>query len=94
MSAGFRSAPHRETVVALGAALGPSDEALADFKAAAHRVSRARPASVETEISVPKGNLPVETTSFIGREHETAEIGELLRRHRVVTVTGASVRVS
>ena len=33
-------------------------------------------------------NLPVELTSFIGREHEAAEIGRLLGHHRLVTLVG------
>jgi predicted ATPase/class 3 adenylate cyclase len=34
-------------------------------------------------------NLPVQLTSFIGREKELAEVGELLHSHRLVTLTGA-----
>src|SRR6202034_4069512 len=34
-------------------------------------------------------NLPVQLSSFIGREHELAELGELLQRSRLVTVTGS-----
>ena len=34
------------------------------------------------------GNLPVDLTSFIGRERETTEVGELLREHRLVTLVG------
>ena len=37
--------------------------------------------------SVP-GNLPVQTTSFIGRDLDVAEIAELVREHRLVTLTG------
>ena len=33
-------------------------------------------------------NLPAQLTSFIGREREAAEIGGLLRRHRLVTLVG------
>ncbi|MFB9248389.1 AAA family ATPase [Sphaerisporangium melleum] len=34
------------------------------------------------------GNLPVETTSFVGRRHERAEIARMLQESRVVTLTG------
>lgn len=34
-------------------------------------------------------NLPVQLTSFIGREHELAELRALLAEHRLVTITGS-----
>ncbi len=34
------------------------------------------------------GNLPTPLTSFIGRERELIELGELLDSHRLVTITG------
>lgn len=34
-------------------------------------------------------NLPPQLTSFVGREHEIAEIADLLREHRLVTLVGA-----
>jgi len=34
------------------------------------------------------GNLPVQLTSFVGREHEVKAVGELLVEHRLVTLTG------
>jgi predicted ATPase/DNA-binding SARP family transcriptional activator len=36
----------------------------------------------------PKGNLPAPVTSFVGRHAELAEAGRLLRRSRLVTLTG------
>jgi predicted ATPase/class 3 adenylate cyclase len=33
-------------------------------------------------------NLPTQLTTFVGREHELAEAGELLRRTRLLTLTG------
>ena len=33
-------------------------------------------------------NLPVPLTSFIGREHETNEIVQLIEEHKIVTLTG------
>ncbi len=35
-----------------------------------------------------RGNLPASSTSFIGREAEGAQVVELLRAHRLVTLTG------
>jgi predicted ATPase len=37
-----------------------------------------------------KHNLPYQLTSFIGREQEIAQLKELVRAHRLVTLTGAS----
>jgi type II secretory pathway predicted ATPase ExeA len=34
-------------------------------------------------------NLPAQTTSFIGRENEIAEIKQALYKHRLVTLTGS-----
>ena len=44
-------------------------------------------APVRTVEAVP-GNLPLQTTSFVGRDVAVKELGELLRAHRVVTLTG------
>jgi predicted ATPase/DNA-binding SARP family transcriptional activator len=35
-----------------------------------------------------RGNLPAPPTSFVGREEELAQVLELLREHRLVTLTG------
>lgn len=35
-----------------------------------------------------EGNLPVRLSSFVGRESELAELADLVRRHRLVTLTG------
>jgi predicted ATPase/DNA-binding SARP family transcriptional activator len=37
----------------------------------------------------PRHNLPIELTSFLGRERELAELGALLERTRLLTLTGA-----
>jgi ABC-type uncharacterized transport system YnjBCD ATPase subunit len=36
----------------------------------------------------PFDNLPLELTSFVGREQEIAEVKELLADHRLITLTG------
>ncbi|HEY5521421.1 MAG TPA: tetratricopeptide repeat protein [Candidatus Limnocylindrales bacterium] len=38
--------------------------------------------------SLGRGNLPATLTSFVGREREIADLGELLSRARLVTLTG------
>lgn len=37
----------------------------------------------------PNNNLPLDLTSFIGRQHEIVQVHELLHAHRLVTLTGA-----
>lgn len=37
----------------------------------------------------PKHNLPIQLTSFVGREKEIETVCELLRQHRLVTLTGS-----
>src|ERR1700752_4459390 len=40
-------------------------------------------------VSAPKHNRPYQLTSFIGREHEIAQLEELVTTNRLVTLTGA-----
>src|SRR6266699_2711685 len=40
--------------------------------------------------ALPPTNLPVQLTSFVGREHEMAELADLLRQARLVTIAGAA----
>ena len=42
---------------------------------------------LKTVNAVP-GNLPMQTTSFVGRDQEIRELTELVRAHRLVTLTG------
>jgi predicted ATPase/DNA-binding SARP family transcriptional activator len=46
------------------------------------------PAIAPVAAAAPRGNLPAPTTSFVGREEEIAQIGEQLRRQRLVTLSG------
>ncbi|WP_262403226.1 ATP-binding protein [Actinomadura sp. CNU-125] len=46
------------------------------------------PPAAPAKASPPTGNLPAETTSFIGRARELAETRRLLRASRLVTLTG------
>ena len=38
---------------------------------------------------VRRDNLPVQLSTFVGREQELAEVQALVRRHRLSTLTGA-----
>src|SRR5262245_41274286 len=46
-------------------------------------------ATPTTSVPVPKHNLPLQLTSFIGREKEIAELKQLLGGIRLLTLTGA-----
>lgn len=39
-------------------------------------------------VDIVPGNLPVQSTSFVGRHAEVKELTELVRAHRLVTLTG------
>ncbi len=39
-------------------------------------------------LRTPRGNLPAETSSFVGRQREITELRELLARTRLLTLTG------
>src|SRR6266536_3248653 len=41
-----------------------------------------------SERSIHKQNLPAPVSSFIGREQELGAIGQRLREHRLITLTG------
>ena len=43
----------------------------------------------ETKAKITPNNLPASLTTFIGREKEQAEILQLIRTHRLVTLTGS-----
>jgi predicted ATPase/DNA-binding SARP family transcriptional activator len=45
-------------------------------------------AAGQLEHAGPAGNLPPELTSLLGRELELERVGELVERHRVVTIVG------
>jgi predicted ATPase/DNA-binding SARP family transcriptional activator len=42
----------------------------------------------EPEVSAPKHNLPLQLTSFVGREKEKGEISKLIAQNRLVTLIG------
>ena len=46
-------------------------------------------AGVDAGEQVPAANLPVQLTSFIGRDAEMTQVRALLQDNRLVTLTGA-----
>lgn len=79
---GVRKAPHRNTVALLARALALTDSELAALESARFA---ARKPSVETT----SHNIEPERTSFVGREADVEHLLKLLRRSRLVTVTGS-----
>jgi len=93
---GDRRYPYRETIVLLSKALALAPAAATEFEAAAARPRQSRPSICKSAAAIalspstkPANNLPLQLTSFIGRETEIAEITELLGQHRLVTLTGS-----
>src|SRR2546427_501372 len=70
---GVSAAPRRETLAALTDALGLAPEERAELEATARR-----PAAPVAGTNLLH-NLPVELTSFVGREQELAEVQALVR---------------
>jgi predicted ATPase/DNA-binding XRE family transcriptional regulator len=87
---GLRTAPHQDSVDLLADALSLTGATRLQFKAAARSKPRGRRALNATEENAfPGRHLPAETTTFVGREVEVAEILETLKGQRLVTITGA-----
>jgi predicted ATPase/DNA-binding XRE family transcriptional regulator len=85
---GMRRAPYRVTVELLADALGLSGDQRAELELAAAR-GRARSTRVSPAPGQPLHNLPLQLTSFIGRDRELGDLVSLLAKHRLVTVTGS-----
>lgn len=81
---GARGSPYRGTVLALTQALDLRGKSRSSFAAAASRPYRARKMG---RFSTPRHNLPAPISSFVGREDVIAEVGALISRHRLVTLT-------
>ena len=81
---GVSRAPRADTLALLVAALGLSPEQRALLEAAA----RPRPDAVDG--TSPPSNLPLQLTSFVGREQEAHAVRDLILRDdtRLVTLTG------
>jgi len=86
---GIHQAPYRVTVAQLATALGLDEEERDRLEAATRRQRKTAVPSGRARVSRPH-NLAEESTSFIGRAGEIAEIQALLRRPegRLITLTG------
>jgi non-specific serine/threonine protein kinase len=84
--------PLRDTLDRLVVGLGLTKEERACFLATAQRPSRRpRPSGAAVLPPAPPAlqhNLPLQLTSFIGREQELVEVEELLASTRLLTLTG------
>jgi len=85
--------PHRTTVLRLARALGLTPGAEAPFVAAGRPPARPRrPVTASgAEAAPPRRpahNLPLQLTSFVGRDRERAGVRRLLATSRLVTLTG------
>jgi predicted ATPase/DNA-binding XRE family transcriptional regulator len=87
---GTRRAPYRETVAVLVDAL-KLDAGERGMLEAAANAARARGTrnSVAANAPAVNPNLPLQSTSFIGRAQDIADITALLQENRLVTVTGS-----
>jgi predicted ATPase/transcriptional regulator with XRE-family HTH domain len=88
---GMRRAPYPATVKLLAVALGISGQKRAQFEAAAERArvaAKMRPPSGERRPEAPDP-LALHISSFVGRVDQLADIAVLIRRHRLVSVTGS-----
>lgn len=87
---GVRKRPQAGTVDLLGAALALDHDQLRALRevsrSAPRAVARATPAAAATDAA--SNNLPLNLTSFVGRETEIAEIVEAVEHHRLVTLVG------
>jgi non-specific serine/threonine protein kinase len=90
---GARHRPWRDTVQLLAQALQLGSTERAELEAA---VRSARPSVSGTSdpdgrlnAVAPRHNLPIQVTSFVGRERELAEVRQLLTTTHLLTLTGA-----
>lgn len=90
---GYRRTPQRETLALLSAALVLTGEQRRECEMAARAVATRR---LSTDSATPgssrdlvTSNLPHALTSFVGRDHDVAEVKELLERYRLLTLVGA-----
>jgi non-specific serine/threonine protein kinase len=89
---GQRNRPWRETVDLLATALKLDGAERTRLEAAARRASPLAPEATGRRSGgdnpLPRHNLPVPLTSFVGRERELAEVKERLSRVRLLMLTG------
>jgi predicted ATPase/DNA-binding XRE family transcriptional regulator len=87
---GTRRAPYKETVEQLIIALNAGEAEGAQLAVLAER-ARVRGPRSGSAVAVPPSleNLPSPATRLVGREEELARAGDLLTKHRFVTLVGA-----
>jgi predicted ATPase/DNA-binding XRE family transcriptional regulator len=87
---GVNRAPHKGTAELLADALGLAGPVRGVFVAAARgRVPAAEVLAARAEaLDAFAGNLPVQVSSFIGRDRELSEVRALVASSRLVTLTG------
>jgi predicted ATPase/DNA-binding XRE family transcriptional regulator len=89
---GVRRAPYRDTValLATGLDLSPDDRRLLEAAAARAPQPRKRQGSPATETPDEPAahNLPIELTSFVGRENDVTKLRAFLTTSRLVTIVG------
>jgi predicted ATPase/DNA-binding XRE family transcriptional regulator len=83
---GERKRPYAHTIRSLADALELSKEERATLLAVVARRNKAT--MPPAPIPVPESNLPVPSTSLLGRERELGEISAFLREVRLLTLTG------
>jgi transcriptional regulator with XRE-family HTH domain len=87
---GIRRAPYRETVALISKALRLDDIARAELEAAAQRGRARGTRGEDADRERPSTrNLPLQSTSFVGREQDIATVVALLNENRLVTITGS-----
>jgi transcriptional regulator with XRE-family HTH domain len=89
---GQRTRPWRDTVQLLAQALQLGSTERAELEVAARRagpVVTSVDGGTRADLPPPRHNLPLQLTSFVGRERELAEVKERLAGTRLLTLTGA-----
>jgi transcriptional regulator with XRE-family HTH domain len=91
---GIHATAHKDTAGLLAGALGLAGPVRTLFIAAARGKARAAEVLTARHTQTPgafaaRHNLPVQLTSFVGREGELAAVGGLVGEARLVTLTGA-----
>jgi non-specific serine/threonine protein kinase len=81
--------PRAYTVRRLAEALGLSPADLAELQAALHGSATAAGTGSPSAPLTPDHNLPLQLTSFIGREEDVAQVKRLFATSRLLTLTGA-----
>jgi predicted ATPase/DNA-binding XRE family transcriptional regulator len=87
---GVRKRPQAGTVDLLATALALEEDQMRALREASRSAPRAgaRATSVATPVDAATTNLPLNLTSFVGRETEIAEILGAVEHHRLVTLVG------